>query len=375
VSEFEPELLAPGITINVEGYPYHPEFPGFLEDRPVPKHIPGQLELNVSTTKLPHWTKVVTGFGLAGLLYGSDHWARPTLKMAHRPQRASLGDWLQYVFDRLANFIQHETNYVTHEVSKGAAHAAHGPAHTLNLMAARWDQLSWNLVFLTRQLEVMFRRLVHTVIPREINKKVRPLQVRTRRLEKGLATETRDLNALRHWIHSQLNRHVYPRLGRVETKVNHTLPARIRRGEKLQARTQARVKLQGKLIGKLLPLLTIAGAVGLVTRALTKMGLNYIKCQNMKDVGSDLCASGPGAGRRLGRFLRGILSGLGGFLAPLFICQMFEAAALLVGPLMNKAIETIGFVGGALCDGKHDAAPPLVLQVTADPPVPNPLAI
>ena len=233
MSEFYREYFTPGVYIDTAGYPYHPEFPRFLEDRPAPPRIPGQLELNVSTTKLPTLTKVVTGFTLAGALWGIEHWARPTLRASKLEQKAGVWGWLQAALDTITGFLDHGTNYVGHEVSKGAAHSAHGPTHTLNVMAMRWEQLTWNVAFLTRQLELMFRRLRFHVIPREIRKQTTPIKAEQRRLKVGLATVTADENALRHWIHSQLNRHVYPRLGRVETKVNHTLPQRIRRGEKL----------------------------------------------------------------------------------------------------------------------------------------------
>jgi hypothetical protein len=143
----------------------------------------------------------------------------------------------------------------------------------------------------------------------------------------------------------------------------------------VQARSQAKQRADHRLILKLLPLLTVVGAVGLVLRAFTRLGTRYVLCENMKGLGNELCASPPGSGRKLGRFLRGLLSGLGGLLAPLFICQLFQAAVVLVGPLMSKMIEVVGFAGSALCNGEHSAAPPLVLHVTADPPVPNPLAL
>jgi hypothetical protein len=320
-------------------------------------------------------TKVVTGFTAIGLLGFVTHWARPTLRASRATSSGKTWGWLQSVLNSIETFLDHGTNYVAHHVSKGAAHAAAGPAHTLNVLALRWEQSIWNIAWLASDLEYVVGRIVHHVIPAQINHQTVPMRARIRRLRVGIATLTHDLNALRHWITHELNHNVKPRIGRVETKVNHTLPSRIRRGERLQARTQARVKQQGRWIGKLLPLLTIAGAASLVLRALPRLGLNYIKCQNVKDVGNELCASPPGSGKKLGRFLRGLFSGLGGLLAPLFICQLFQAAVVVVGPLMSKMIETVGFVGNALCDGEHQAAPPLVLHVTADPPVPNPLAL
>ena len=62
------------------------------------------------------------------------------------------------------------------------------------------------------------------------------------------------------------------------------------------ARTQVRVKHDHGLLVKLLPLLTIAGAVGLVLKAFTRLGLNYTRCENVKNIGNELCASPPGSG-------------------------------------------------------------------------------
>jgi hypothetical protein len=340
-----------------------------------PKPIKGQLALDVGPDMMDTLTKVVTGFTMLGLLYGLTHWARPTLRASKMQEKNGVWGWLQSVIDSIQTFLDHGTNYVGHKVSQGAAHAAAGPTKTLDTLALRWEQMVWQIADFAHEMQLVTGRLVHHVIPHQINRQTVPIRARLRRLERGLAVETRDLNALRHWIHAQLNRHVYPRLGRLETRVNHTLPQRIRRGERLQNQTRARQQAQQRSINKLLPLLTIAGATALVLRALPRLGLNYLRCQNMKDFGNELCPSSPGTGGKAARFLRGLFSGLGGLLAPLFICQLFQAAVVVVGPLMSKMIETVGFVGNALCDGEHQAAPPLVLHVTADPPVPNPIAL
>jgi hypothetical protein len=324
---------------------------------------------------LPAWTKVVVGLTSAGLLYSMDHWARPTLKASRMEQKHGLWGWLQSVLDNIQGFLDHGTNYVGHSVSKAAAHSAHGPAYTIGLQADRWNQIVWNLTYTQLAAEYTTGRLVHHVIPRQITRQVAPVKTQTRRLRKGIITLTKDQNATRHYVHTQLNHNVKPRLGRVETAVRHTIPNRIRRGEQIQAKTQAKQRADHRIILKLLPLLTVVGAVGLVLKAFTRLGTRYVLCENMKQFGNELCASPPGSGRRFGRLLRGLLSGFGGLLAPLFICQLFQAAVVVVGPLMSKMVEVAGFVGNALCDGEHSAAPPLVLHVTADPPVPNPIAL
>jgi hypothetical protein len=194
-------------------------------------------------------------------------------------------------------------------------------------------------------------------------------------LEKGLATETRKVNALRRWTHTEIVRHIKPEIHHLTTVTTKTLPQRIHREELKRGKLETKVKRDHKILMKLLPLLTVAGAVTLVTRAFARMGLNFLRCQNLKGFGEELCAAPPGSGRKLGRFLRGLLGGLGGLLAPLFVCQLFQAAVALAGPVMSKVIAVVGEAGAALCNGEHNAAPPLALQVTADPPVSNPIAL
>jgi hypothetical protein len=335
----------------------------------------GQRPLFPESGTLPTWTKVVSGLGLMGMLYTMDHWARPTLKASKMQRRNGLWGFLQSVVDSLGEFLNHGTNYVGHEVSKGAAHAAHGPAYTIGLGADRWNQLVWNVTYGQLANEHATRQLVHHVIPRQINAQTRPLRARARRLEKGQATQTRKTNALRHWTHTEIVRNVKPRIHHLETVTTKTLPQRIHREELKRGKLETKVRRDHKILMKLLPLLTVAGAVALVTKAFSRMGLNMLRCQNTKDALRDLCASPPGSGRKLGRFLRGILSGLGGLLAPLFICQLFEAAVVLVGPLMNKMVQVVGIVGSALCNGKHSAAPPLALNAAALPPVRDPIPL
>jgi hypothetical protein len=369
----ETELFTPG-GIFVPPRGIVTSEPAWLDASPVGRGaLPtvGQRPLFPESGTLPTWTKVVSGLGLMGMLYTMDHWARPTLKASKLEQRRGTWGWLQRALDSIQGFLDHGTNYVGHEVSKGAAHAAHGPAYTIGLGADRWNQLVWNVTYMQLENEQVTRRMVHNVIPRQINRQTRPLRARTRRLEKGQATQTRKTNALRRWTHTEIVRHIQPEIHHLERVTTKTLPQRIHREELKRGKLETKVRRDHKILMKLLPLLTVAGAVALVTRAFTRMGLNMLRCQNTKDALRDLCASPPGSGRKLGRFLRGILSGLGGLLAPLFVCQLFEAAVVLVAPLMSTVVEVIGVAGSALCNGKHHAAPPLRLNAAALPPVRN----
>src|SRR5262249_28077675 len=131
----------------------------------------------------------------------------------------------------LARYVEPRRNYVGREVSKGAAHAAHGPAHTIGLLADRWNQIVWNLAYFVRDVEWTVRRLTHTIIPRQINRQTRPLRARTRKLEKGQARQARQTNALRRWTHTQIVRHIYPSIRRLNVEVTKEIPLRIRREE------------------------------------------------------------------------------------------------------------------------------------------------
>jgi hypothetical protein len=301
--------------------------------------IPGQMTLDVGPKALPTLSKAVTGFAMLGLLGGLTHWAGPTLRASKIEQRRGVWGWLQRALDAMQAFVAHGTNYVGHHVSKGAHDALPISAHTLNLMALRWEQLIWHFADAEHQHQLVTGRLVHHVIPRQINRQTVPIRARQRRLRRGLAVLTQDLNALRHWIRHELNHNVKPRIGRVETKVNHTLPQRIRRGERVQARTQARQRADHKLIIKLLPLLTIAGAVGLVLKAFTRLGLNFLRCENVKGFGNSLCPSPPGSGRGLGRF-GGAFGRLLGELAALsFVPFLLTDACRIVGIVEQAAIK------------------------------------
>ena len=374
---YDTEFFTPG-GITAEPRGAQEREPGWLDTSPGhvgPRPTKGQMPLFPESGTLPTWSKVVSGLGLMGMLYTMDHWARPTLKATKIQQRRGTWGFLQRTLDSIQGFLDHGTNVVAHEVSKGAAHTAHGPAYIIGLQADRWNQIVWNVAYNQAATEYATRRIIHTITPRQINHQTRPLRARTRRLEKGQTRQIRKTNALRRWTHTEIVRHIKPEIHHLQTVTTKTLPQRIHREELKRGKLETKVKRDHKILMKLLPLLTVAGAVTLVTRAFTRMGLNFLRCQNLKGFGEELCAAPPGSGRKLGRFLRGLLGGIGGLLAPLFVCQLFQAAVALAGPVMSKVIAVVGEAGAALCNGEHNAAPPLALQVTADPPVSNPIAL
>jgi len=344
-----PEIPRGGPAYGVAPAPTEyggPVYRGWYDERPPEVAVKTNGGVSRPTTgpkPLPTLTKVTTGFAMLGLLYGINHWARPTLVASKLEQKGGVWGLLAKVVATLTAFLDHGTNLIAHNVSKGAAHAAAGPAHTLDLMALRWEQLIWHFADFVAQMDLVVGRIVHHIIPHAITQQVAPVKVQVRKLRVGFTSLTADLNALRHWIHTELNRNVKPRLGRVETATRTTLPHRIARGERAGARTQAQVHQHKLWIGKLLPLLTVAGAVGLVLRAFTQMGLNYLRCQNMKGFGNELCASPPGFGRGLSSFWRKLFGAfgplLGDLLAVSFVPFLLTEACAIVGAIEQLAIK------------------------------------
>jgi hypothetical protein len=329
----------------------------------------------VNPDPLPLLTKAATGVGLLGLLYGMDHWARPMLKATRAKQPTDLVSLLETVIAALTRWVNPRMRYMTHAVSKGAAHTAASPAWMFGVLGLRWTQVVGQLMYLGHDLAYAFERLRHTVIPREINRKVNPLRVRVGRVEKLEKRDYRQLTGLRVYTHRQVERIIKPRIRRVERKVTHDLPLRIHREEIKRGRLEQRVKHDEGTLRKLLPLLTVTGAVALVLRAFTRMGLNFLRCRNFKDVGRDICASPPGSGRRLGRFLKNILSMGAGILFASQFCHVLFLVLEGAAPVASKLVETLALAESALCNGKYAAAPPLPLNATALPPVPHPLDI
>jgi hypothetical protein len=371
------EELYPPPIITGPRYPNGPNTPAWLDEvpgSPIPR-IRGQLELPVNPDPLPLLTKAATGVGLLGLLYGMDHWARPMLKATRVKNPVDLVSLLASVVAALGRWVNPRMRYLTHAVSKGAAHTAASPAWLFGVLGLRWSQLTWQLTYLAHDVANAFERLTHHVIPREINRKVNPLRARIGRVERLEKRDYTQLTGLRVYTHHQIQRVIKPRITRVEKTVNHDIPLRIHREELKRGRLETRVKHAESTLAKLAPLLTVTGAVSIVLRAFSRMGLNFLRCQNFKDVGRDICASPPGSGKRLGRWLKDLLSIGAGILFVSQFCRVLFLVLEGAAPVAAKLVEVLAVAEAALCNGKYAAAPPLPLNATALPPVPSPLEI
>jgi hypothetical protein len=337
--------------------------------------IRGQLQLPMNPDPLPLLTKAATGIGLLGLLYGKDYWLRPTLKATKVKEPTSLFSLLPAIIASLSRWVNPRVRYVTHEVSKGAAHTAASPAWLFGVLGLRWTQAVGQLMYLAHDTADAFERLVRHKVPAMIAKQVNPVKTRLRRVEVRERRDYRQLTGLRVYTHHQIERVIKPRITRVEKKVNHDLPLRIHREELKRGRLELRVKHDESTLRQLLPLLTVTGAVSVVLRAFSRMGLNFLRCQNFKDLGRDICASPPGSGKRLGRWLKDLLAIGTGILFLSQICRVLFLVLEGAAPIASKLIETIAVAESALCNGKYAAAPPLPLNTTANPPTPDPLTI
>ena len=354
-----------------------PRSESWLDETPgaPPPKIRGQLELPMNPDPLPLLTKAATGIGLLGLLYGKDYWLRPTLKATKVKQPTSLFSLLPAIIATLTRWVNPRVRYVTGQLGKGAAHTAASPAWLFGVLGLRWTQVVGQIMYLARDIADAFERVTTTVIPREINRKVNPVRKQVRQTKTTVRKHGAQITTIRRYITITIERHLKPEVRRIHTTVTRTLPLRIRKVEVRQTRTETRVKTQGRQITKLLTLLTVTGAVSVVLRAFSRMGLNFLRCQNFKDLGRDICASPPGSGKRIGRWLKDLLAIGTGILFLSQICRVLFLVLEGAAPLASKLIETIAVAESALCNGKYAAAPPLPLNTTANPPTPDPLTI
>ena len=359
-------------------YPGGPHTPEWMDPGQAGGPIPvgrGQQQLFNPNETLPLFSKAATGFVLAGLLYGIAHWADPILKVTVRQKATGFWAWWSWTIAAAQKLIAPRLRQITHTVGKGAAHTAEAPARTLGHLATRWEQGTFYIAYLAHDIANAMEHGFQHKVPHEVRKGVAPVKVRQRRTETTVKRHGAQITTVRRYVHVRIERGVMPRIRKLERTVNHDLPLRIHKGEIQRGKLETRVKHDERTLAKLLPLLTVAGAVSVVLRAFTRMGLNYLKCQNMKDLGRDICASPPGSGKRLGNLLKSLLGMGAGILFASQFCRFLFLVLEGAAPVASKLVETLAVAESALCNGKYAAAPPLPLEVTANPPVPNPLVL
>jgi hypothetical protein len=218
-------------------------------------------------------------------------------------------------------------------------------------------------------------QLVTHKIPQIVQRYLRPIRIRLGRVERLAGEALLQVRALRTSTNRRLNRMQREQIDPLKRPVRVTLPGRIHRVESDVKKLKKTQALQIGRIKQLSFILVPALASAWLVKTLIRSGLRFVTCTNVKDVGNELCASPPGSGKRLGRWLRQLLS-----LAPaglLFtdICKWIGLAVEKAGPILSKLVEVIAVEAAALCKGKYEPAPDLTLTTTSLPIVSDPLSI
>jgi hypothetical protein len=378
-----PKIVEPGEYIQANGGFREPpadqriaRYPPILSDRPPRGAISGNGGVGAGPdTSLRVLGKVVPTLTLLGLLASTRFWAKPTALAAKTKLTQGPLDYIAAFINLITGWWKKAEPHISHEVSKGAVHGTADLTHTIDLLTLRLGQMVFTEAYLAKDLELVTHRLITFKIPQIVQRYLRPLRLRVGRVERLTGRALLQIRALRAQLRRDVRRLQREQIDPLKKPVRVTLPGRIHRVEtdvKTIKRTQAKHTARLK---QLTFILVPALAAAWLVKTLIRSGLRYTTCQNVKDLGNELCASPPGTGRKIGRFLRDLFSGVGGFLAPLFVCQIFTAAHALIGPVMSEVVATVGNAGAALCNGQHNAAPPLPLETHALPKPTNPLPI
>jgi hypothetical protein len=327
----------------------------------------------VPDTSLRGLGKVIPTATLLGLLYTRRFWAKPTIEAAKKPNEVSFLVWIERALAAIARWWRQSDTHIGHEVSKGAVHSAADLVHTLDLLTLRLGQIVYSQAYLASDQAGVLDRLIHFKIPQIIQRYLRPIRLRLGRVEHLAGEALLQVRALRTSTNKRLNRIQRTEIDPLKKPVRITLPGRIHRVE-TDVKTIKRVQTRHtNLLKQLSFILVPALASAWLVKTLIRAGLRYTTCQNVKDVGNELCAAPPGSGKRLGRWLRQLLSLAPGFLAFPFICQIIGSVVALAGTIVTPLVEVLAEAGAALCDGKHSQAPDLPLETHALPP--NPLGL
>jgi hypothetical protein len=300
-------------------------------------------------------------------------WAKPTIEAAKKPNEVSFLVWIERALAAIARWWRQSDTHIGHEVSKGAIHGAADLVHTLDLLTLRLGQIVYSQAYLASDQAGVLDRLIHFKIPQIVQRYLRPIRIRLGRVERLAGEALLQVRALRTSTNKRLNRIQRTQIDPLKKPVRVTLPGRIHRVEQ-DVKTVKKQQLKvGHIVSLLTFLLVPTKVVPWLVKNLTRAGLGYTTCTNMKDVGNEICASPPGSGKRLGRWLRQLLSLAPGFLAFPFICQIIGSVVALAGTIVTPLVEVLAEAGAALCDGKHSQAPDLPLETHALPP--NPLGL
>jgi hypothetical protein len=161
-----------------------------------------------------------------------------------------------------------------------------------------------------------------------------------------------DLGKRLHGAETFVTKVVYPKVKAVAAPVADVFPrelGRLRAGERALEREVGKL---GKLEKRLAALLALGVFAKLVTRALTRLGLGWLHCNSVKQLGRGVC-------RMPTRLLDDILGLIADFFFFETICQALPFMAEAFSTVASPAIEVLSTRGLKACSAPSQWAAPL----------------
>src|SRR5262249_3273919 len=313
-----------------------PSYPRILSDRPAARAAGTNGGAGAGPdTSLRVLGKVVPTLTLLGLLSSTRFWSKPTAIAAKTKLTQGPLDYIAQFIGLLVGWWKRSEVHISHEVSKGAVHGAADLVHTIDLIALRMGQLAFNLSYVANDATLVTQRLITHKIPEIVQRYLRPIRVRLGRVERLSGQALLQVRALRRQTRRDLQRLQREQIDPLKKPVRETLPGRIHRVE-LEVGTIRKVQAHDHgLVRKLSSLLVPALAAAWLVKTLIGAGLRYTTCPNMKDFGNEICASPPGSGKKLGRWLRNLLSLAPAGLLLSDICARIGTLSVIARPFLD----------------------------------------
>jgi hypothetical protein len=262
-------------------------------------------------------------------LYGIDHSLRPAVKAGMAPLRIlNIVNVVLWAIQRALQ-VNTRVRYVAHEVSKGAAHTEAGPATMLQIFAKRWEQTTWNLVYLAHDLAIVIPRLVHHKMPHAIRVKTVPLVIRTKKLQVGLIRLRTRVITIQTQTRTLLRLRIKIRLRHLERRVFVRIPLQIGRATTRATRAQRTANRADVNAKKARWTWAYAGASAAVVAGLRAKKALPLLCKENVNFARELCLGGPGTGRRIGRGLKDLFALAFPALGLLAMCDLYKAFLFL----------------------------------------------
>src|SRR5215510_3233362 len=289
-----PDVREPGEYIQENGGFREPpadqrvaNFPPILSDRPPRGAIGGNGGVRAGPdTSLRGLGKVVPTAILLGLLSSTRFWAQPTIEAAKTPLNQNPLTWLVQRLAVITRFWPRANPHISHQVSKGAVHGSADFVHTLDLTALRIGQLAFTQAYIASDMAHAVQRLITFKIPQIVQRYLRPIRIRLGRVERLTGQALLQVRALRINTNKRFHQIQTTQIDPLKKPVRITLPGRITRVER-DVKTVKKVQTQHThRLRQLTFILVPALAVAWFIKTLTRAGLKYVYCPNMKDFGN-----------------------------------------------------------------------------------------